>query len=382
MVNRRGLVPREDFGNDNQVQTTPQGIEGRTMGTEGGGISPEINPNEKENIDNMSEVSKYLEQVRRDMNDQRKSDLNSNEPRPSTSTRRRDELQPIPSTSRGACRNQARETAQEIILHAEKYKENTNLPRGNAYNVFTGNEVDHRNEQTNQINRPMGTGSQGISDDEFFHLTCHVDSNLKAKIEKGEYIDLEKLLVKDKFKNQNVGQRMELVTKGGETFIMPVDKESKISNVRRWEQAFRIYAAIYSQANPHRSAEIWQYVFVINSAASTYIWENVASYDYTFHQLMSANPSRSWANIYLQMWNLTMRDVLPRNNSFSFGENGQKKDKRKGGGGRRPSYCWSYNRGEKCKFDLNCRFVKCCSYCDGGHPQIKCPKLKDKKNGK
>ena len=34
------------------------------------------------------------------------------------------------------------------------------------------------------------------NDDEFFHLTCHIDASLKDKIEKGEYVELEKLLPK------------------------------------------------------------------------------------------------------------------------------------------------------------------------------------------
>ena len=171
---------------------------------------------------------------------------------------------------------------------------------------------------------------------------------------------------------------MELVNKGGETFIMPVEKDNKIANVRRWEQAFRIYAAIYSQANPHRSSEIWQYVYVINSAASTYVLDNVANYDYTFRQLMACNPSRSWANIYLQMWNLTMRETITKNGQF--GDFCPRKDGKKKNSGHRPSYCWLYKRGEKCKFDPNCHFVKKCSYCDGSHPQIECPKLRDKRN--
>ena len=137
-------------------------------------------------------------------------------------------------------------------------------------------------------------------------------------------MELEKLLLKDKFRahQQANGQRLELINHGGETFIVPADKENQINNVRRWEQAFQIYAAIYSNANPTRSAEIWQYVFVINSAASTYLWENVANYDYTFRQLMACNPGRSWANIYLQMWNLTMRDVIPRNNNAGSEQKG------------------------------------------------------------
>ena len=40
-------------------------------------------------------------------------------------------------------------------------------------------------------------GSSGITDDDFFHLTCHIDSPLKNKIENGEFVDLDKLLPKD-----------------------------------------------------------------------------------------------------------------------------------------------------------------------------------------
>ena len=79
-------------------------------------------------------------------------------------------------------------------------------------------------------------------------------------------------------------------SEGGMYFVPAQDCDLKIGNVRKWEQAFRVYAAIYSRANPHRSAEIWQYVFVINTAAASYIWENVANYDYTFRKLMDKYP--------------------------------------------------------------------------------------------
>ena len=68
----------------------------------------------------------------------------------------------------------------------------------------------------------------------FFLLTCHVDPNLKSKIERGEYVDLEKLLFKDRFRgnNQNMnGQWLELISKGGETFIVVADRDNKITNV-------------------------------------------------------------------------------------------------------------------------------------------------------
>ena len=38
----------------------------------------------------------------------------------------------------------------------------------------------------------------GVTDDDFFHLTCHIDDILKQKIEKGEFVDLDRLLPKDR----------------------------------------------------------------------------------------------------------------------------------------------------------------------------------------
>ena len=73
---------------------------------------------------------------------------------------------------------------------------------------------------------------------------------------------------------------VQLVQRDGETYFAPVtDKDSHIGGIRKWEQAFHVYAAVYCQANPGRSSEIWQYVHIINSAAAFYVWENVAKYD-------------------------------------------------------------------------------------------------------
>ena len=113
--------------------------------------------------------------------------------------------------------------------------------------------------------------------------------------------------------------------------VPSTDKESKITNIRRWEQAFRIYAAIYSQENPDRAAEIWQYVHVVNTAAASYVWDNVACYDMTFRHLMSANPSRSWARIYTQGWSLAMRDPIPMSRGGSSGAGYQHTTPRRGG---------------------------------------------------
>ena len=141
----------------------------------------------------------------------------------------------------------------------------------------------------------------------------------------------------------------------GSCYWGPAESSNKITNVRRWEQAFRVYAAVYTAANPERSGEIWQYVYVINSAAASYSWENVAYYDFTFRQLMSEKPHRSWGKIYSQLWNLAMRDPLQRSTAQSSGSNTTQGDWKE-------KCCWRYNKGGKCK-KWNCKYDHRCNLC-------------------
>ena len=159
--------------------------------------------------------------------------------------------------------------------------------------------------------------SAGVSDDDFFHLTCQIEPSLIHKIEKGEFVELEKLLPKDRSSFSKGGgdeTRLEWVQRDGSTYLVSAaNRDNRITGIRHWEQAFRAYATIYCAANPQRSKEIWQYIAVINTAASAYTWDNVYNYDITFRHLMAFNPHRSWAVTYNQMWNLSMRDPIPRN---------------------------------------------------------------------
>ena len=293
----------------------------------------------------------------------------------------------------------ARMKAQQEVIDAKRFKANIATPPGenNYITLPVNNELFNqpcRNEVS--IPRPVGLG-EGLSDDDFLHLTCHIDGSLRSKIEKGEYVDLEKLLPKDKSKSKlSDDTRMEWVHHDGNTYLVfASDQQNKINGIRRWDQAFRVYATIFCGANPHRSHEIWQYVSVINTAVASYAWDNVATYDYTFRHLMEFNPSRSWATTYNQMWNLSMKDPISKGN-FGHGktstatfqnsnhakpnsntQNSSIGGKKKG----RPTYCWFFNRGEKCKYGSKCHFIECCSYCDAtDHPVLSCPKLVKKDN--
>ena len=69
---------------------------------------------------------------------------------------------------------------------------------------------------------------------------------------------------------------------------------------------------------------------IINTATSTFVWENVANYDFTFRHLIAFNPTRSWAKTYSQMWNLSMKDPIPKH---SYGSGGNKNFQSIGGVG-------------------------------------------------
>ena len=126
-------------------------------------------------------------------------------------------------------------------------------------------------------------------DDEFFHITSQIEPNLRQKIEKGEYVELERLLPKDRNagRNDEINKQLyQLITQGSSSYLeAPFPKTRKINNIRKWDQAFRVYAAIYTNANPERASEIWQYVYVIHTAASANAWENVYFYHINFERV-------------------------------------------------------------------------------------------------
>ena len=320
--------------------------------------------------------------------------------------------------------------ARTAVIEAKKFRAAIATPPGNIEpfsgavgmesNMVDGLEILNDNvrglQVTSEGTGPMNvhvqnmgqplivqqTNTPRLSDDDFFHLTCHIEPSLIQKIENGEFVELERLLPKDRGNFSKGGafeNRFEWVQRDGGTFLVAANsKENKITGIRKWEQAFRAYATIYCAANPQRAKEIWQYIAVINTAASAYSWDNVYNYDITFRHLMAFNPSRSWAVTYNQMWNLSMRDPLPRHqnnqrNFFQFNQgNGNGRRHSTGGGGqgqqqnsRRKSsdYCWSFNKGVKCKFGNRCKFIERCSFCDlPNHGIHACPKAEAKNGNK
>ena len=81
-------------------------------------------------------------------------------------------------------------------------------------------------------------------DDKFFHVTSQIDPTMRLKIERGEFIDLERLLPKDRNMGNRPGddlnrQLFQLITQGTNGYVEPpVTKAGKINSIRKWDQAF------------------------------------------------------------------------------------------------------------------------------------------------
>ena len=287
---------------------------------------------------------------------------------------------------------EGQELADQMVRDAERFKASVLPPKGNSsnnLNAIMGKLKDGNFPSLESFLKCLAAND----DDDFFHLTCHVDAALKEKIEKGDFVDLDRLLPKTRTQTMHDDQLLQqFVSKNGSTYWGPPERESRISNVRRWEQAFRVYAAIYCNANPDRSAEIWQYVYVINTATVSCVWENVYFYDFTFRQLMAEKPNRSWAKTYTQLWNLAMCDHLPKNNNNSFQSFDRNQDRgasnsnnsfstQNGSGSSwRDRCCWRFNKGSRCK-KWNCRYDHRCSNCGSwSHNKSSCTKKGDNNN--
>ena len=231
-----------------------------------------------------------------------------------------------------------------------------------------------------KILQPSGNDDFVYHGDQYFHnFSAHVDKSLREKIERGEFVDLGKLLIKNRFGNEDEN-RLEFVNKNGKSYFMPMSDKATpaITNFRRWEQAFRVYSGIYTSKHQKRANELYQYVETISIASQTYVWDNVYQYDQLFRHLMAQFPDRKWGIMYHHGWLMTLKDHLPKNQNGQFGSFSSKSKFKK----KRDEICWKYKK--TCKFGEGCRFEHKCSYYNKAGPTKICklPHTKRKMNGK
>ena len=194
-------------------------------------------------------------------------------------------------------------------------------------------------------------------DNECFMSTSHVDPILMAKIARSEYVDLQKVLPKEKILHDD--RRVQVINREGGTFFVPTTEREApaISSLKRWEQAFEIFASIYVKCHPDQAAELFEYISVIRNAAATFIWDNVYTYDCKFRRIIEKYPYRRCNVICQQGWSLYLKEKFEPRVASNQG-NGKKKFKK--GDPNQP--CWRFNKG-KCSYGSGCRFEHKCANC-------------------
>ena len=215
-------------------------------------------------------------------------------------------------------------------------------------------------------------------DQDYLVIGGHIDELMRNCIIRGEYIEFGELLPKDRVVSDNEG-RMELTMKNGRAYWTPVMDSVVINGFSRWEQAFRIFANIYTQHFPEKSGELIQYNHIIHSIAGQYIWENVYSYDKEFRMHIAQHPDCSWAVILQQAWSLKLKDRLTKNENFSHHHHnspnsgsGTSSHRGKVNEPCRRYIRGKYNFGTSCVFDHRCLYEPCGKF---GHSILNCRKL-------
>ena len=106
----------------------------------------------------------------------------------------RSDPQPDTSTAVGQASREyleAKDRADQTVIQAEQFKAAIEPP---------GNNIG-----IDSVNVPLlpVQEMEKCTDDDFFHLTCHIDDNLRGKIKRGEFVELKKLLPREGNKQEN-----------------------------------------------------------------------------------------------------------------------------------------------------------------------------------
>lgn len=274
-------------------------------------------------------------------------------------------------------RRRAGTRANAVVSEAENAKSTLLKPPGEL--VLIG-ELD-RGSQNQPVPALVDVIDRRV-EDKFVHafridqeqdsLTARVNPEIKRRIAMGEYVNLQRLLPKARVDPNDDHDKYRMVSKDGYSYFVD-DKESSnkedglpINSIARWDQAFRVYSAIYLAANPSRVSELAEYTQNIHKYAATYPWQRVYNYDILFRQLVEKKPTRPWDVVHFNYFmgqfgenlNLTQGTRQPpQSQPVSHSPDApvyalNKKD-----------CCFRFNKSGKCKWGDSCNWEHKCYLC-------------------
>ena len=186
----------------NKKETTPKQVNGEIIKSPSDTTiyQPALLKQANETNAVISKISNFVENIRLETRHTATPEDRHRQPQHSRSI-----PQPQLSTSQ-----EVQDEAEQIILDVEHLKADNQPPKGKSFDL---DKLDYQ-----KFLQKLD------DDDEFFHVTCHISPGVQSKIAKGEFIDLEQLLPKDKGSGgyaptatSNEENRVELVSRDGHT---------------------------------------------------------------------------------------------------------------------------------------------------------------------
>lgn len=287
-------------------------------------------------------------------------------------------------------RKRARARATTVVREAENAKATLLKPPGeNSVIIEQVNKTQDLAVQ--KVVRPDLEVPAGVDDDEhdkfrhafkidqeFSSLTARVNPEIKRRIEQGQYINLQRLLPKFKVDPNDDHDKYRMVSKDGYSYFVD-DRESSnkedglpINSIARWDQAFRVFSAIYLEANPKKVSEIAEYTQNMHKWAATYPWQRVYNYDILFRQLVEKKPTRPWDVIHFSyfMGQFGENINLAQSHRVPSGPMANLSAPAGNGGGAQAGFalnkkdcCFRFNKTGKCKFGDSCNWKHKCYLC-------------------
>ncbi len=221
-------------------------------------------------------------------------------------------------------------------------------------------------------------------------LSISVSQSLRAKIVKGEYIDLALLLEQNQKINEPVDMKLVVDEKG--SFVWKANKpDRKINSIHSWTSAFLVFSSVYLQAHPHRTQELLKYMHIVRTA-SRHSPSGWMAFDVQRRLRQAQYPDRSWAILDGELWAMYVTAPAFRQFPFTSGQQNQgfrafrgnatSVFDRLGGktaskrqwwrGAARQGMCFAFNRAAGCK-NKNCQYKhKCVTCTQEGHGAFKC----------
>ena len=291
--------------------------------------------------------------------------------------------QPQPSTSGSGSADAdtqnmtPKEKAKQLLQQAEDAKARMYQIPGN---------VDTLSNSSESVVDNLDILLSMLVDEKYDLVDNHIDDATRCKIRRGDFVDLARLIPKDRVLIQQ-DNRMIQVNKDGMSYYQPAYESelTTISNYNKWEQAFRVFSTIFVQAHPHKAKELMQYSHIIYTASLTYVWDNVYAYDIDFRLHVSKNPERSWGVILNKAWNMRLsrklKDFAAGSSGSSGASNHHANSNSANGNVPGKKKCWMYNSGQ-CTYGFGCKYDHKCGVCNKyGHGAHICRKVVKSKGG-